>query len=91
MLQLFLGYVAFLPLQGCKNEEQRQHYRVVLTTAAPVPVAQGDSTGLDAKFADEFGIDRTGKPLKDSVWQRVQIDVDAEKLGYPLAVGDTVV
>ena len=78
-------------LQGCKNEEQRQHYRVVLTAAAPVSVAQGDSTGLEAKFADELGINRTGKPLKDSVWQRVQIDVDAEKLGQPLAVGDTVV
>jgi hypothetical protein len=78
-------------LQGCKNEEQRQHYRVVLTAAAPVPVAQGDSTGLEAKFADELGINRTGKPLKDSVWQRVQIDADAEKLGQPLAVGDTVV
>jgi hypothetical protein len=55
---------ALATLSGCKSEEQRQHHRVLLTAVAPVLVAQGDSTGLEAKFADELGINRTGKPYK---------------------------
>ena len=78
-------------LKQCETEEQRQHYRVVLTSVAPKPVKERDPTGRERDFADALGVNRNGKPWCDSVDKRVEIDAALKIKSQPLKVGDTVV
>jgi hypothetical protein len=77
-------------LRQCRSEEQRQHFRVVLTAVAPKKVGCR-RRGMSRRVAEALHVNRNSKPFRDSVDKRAKIDEAAEHMDDPLAVGDAVV
>ena len=76
-------------LKECRTEEQRQHYRVVLTALAPEKVEERHA-GMSRRVAAALGVNRNRPPFKDSVAKRAEIDAAAVHMGDPVVAGDTV-
>jgi hypothetical protein len=77
-------------LKQCRNEEQRQHFRVVLTALAPAKIGQR-RRGMSRRVAKALRINRNSKPFRDSVAKRAEIDEAAKSMNDPVVVGDSVV
>ena len=77
-------------LKQCRTEEQRQHYRVVLTAVAPVKVGEKHQ-GMSRRVAEALKVNRNRKPFRAAVDLRAEIDQAAKHMDDPLVVGDRVV
>ena len=78
-------------LKQCRSEEQRQHFRVVLTALAPAKVDPRFSKGMSRRVAKALRISRQSKPFMESVDLRAHIDTAALTMNDPLLIGDSVV
>lgn len=77
-------------LKQCESEEQREHYRVVLTALAPEKVGPKERAGMGRRVAGALGVNRDGVPFRDSVDKRADIATAAKEMDKPLLVGDAV-
>jgi hypothetical protein len=77
-------------LKQCESEEQREHYRVVLTALAPEKVGPKERAGMGRRVAGALGVNRDGVPFRDSVDKRAHIASAAKEMSKPLVVGDAV-
>ena len=77
-------------LKQCQTEEQRQHYRVVLTALAPKKVEERHG-GMGRRVTYALGVNRNRAPFKDSVDKRAETDAGVAHMGDSILVGDTVV
>ena len=78
-------------LKQCRTEEQRQHYRIVLTALAPEKAEHRDNKGMRTRVAAALGVSRKGIPFCDSVDVRAVIDAAAAVMDRPVVVGDSVI
>jgi hypothetical protein len=78
-------------LKQCRTEEQRQHYRIVLTALAPEKAEHRDNKGMRTRVAAALDVSRKGLPFCDSVDVRAVIDAAAAVMDRPVVVGDSVI
>ena len=76
---------AVCAVKGCRTEQQRQEYRLLLNAIAP---EKGKRMG--ERVAAAVGASRTGAPYMDAIESRSVIDGSIKLQGEPLATGDTV-
>ena len=78
-------------LKQCRTEEQRQHFRIVLTALAPTKADARDNAGIGRRVAEALDVNRNRATFRDSVGVRAEIDQAATVMNKPLIVGDSVV
>ena len=76
---------AISSLKQCRNEQQRQEYRLLLAAIAP---EKGER--MNDRVANAVGARRGGAPFLDAIDRRVIIDQAIALQNVPIGVGDRV-